>query len=99
MYVIAYLVPRAGYRFVYFTSGSATLSLPASSGKATARGGAKGLVLATDFESVNKFGYRTVCSKREQTVGMAIPVKGNRVPEHTVVHEGACRREDQDFGK
>ncbi|KAL8800034.1 MAG: hypothetical protein Q9200_007371, partial [Gallowayella weberi] len=73
-------------QWVYFTSGSALISLPTSTDKATITGGANGLILAADIAAVSKLGHTTVYPSKDQTVGVTIPVAGNRVPEHKVLH-------------
>ncbi|KAI4119295.1 MAG: hypothetical protein LQ345_000764 [Seirophora villosa] len=84
-------------RWVYFTSGLAVISLPASNAKATTiRGGANGLILAADIANVSTQGHTTVYPGKTQTVGLTIPLVGNRVPEHTVLHPGPCTKRDQD---
>ncbi|KAI4176785.1 MAG: hypothetical protein LQ348_005939, partial [Seirophora lacunosa] len=84
-------------QWVYFTSGLAVISLPASNGQAaTIRGGANGLILAADIANVSTLGHTTVYPSKAQTVGLTIPLVGNRVPEHTVLHPGPCTKRDQD---
>ena len=78
------------YRYVYFTSGRAKLSLPTSPDTATIKGGAYGLILAADTAEVSAKGHTTVYESAEQTIGLVIPLAGNKVPEHTVLHKGAC---------
>lgn len=79
-------------QYVLFASGAAVVSLPNSSTTATAKGGADGLILATDTKNVSTLGHFTTYPSRQRTVGLVIPLPGNLVPEHVVVHGGACRR-------
>ncbi|KAL8804120.1 MAG: hypothetical protein Q9182_002753 [Xanthomendoza sp. 2 TL-2023] len=86
-------------QWVYFTSGAATISLPTSPQKAHIKGGANGLILAADIAAVSKLGHTTVYPSKEQTVGVTIPIAGNRVPEHTVLHAGACTAKEMDVSR
>ena len=79
-------------RFVYLTSGLAILSLPHSSTTATIKGGANGLILATDTKDISDEGHTTTYTSDAVTVGVSIPLdlKEGEVVEHVVLHEGAC---------
>ncbi|KAI4172655.1 MAG: hypothetical protein LQ343_003395 [Gyalolechia ehrenbergii] len=79
-------------QYVFFASGTAVISLPNST--TTATFGANGLILATDTKNVSILGHTTTYPSREQTVGLVIRVKGNVAPEHVVLHEGPCGREE-----
>ncbi|KAL8817619.1 MAG: hypothetical protein Q9191_008112 [Dirinaria sp. TL-2023a] len=81
-------------QYVWFTSGKAVISLPTSSETAMVRGGANGLILAIDIAAVSKLGHKTVYPSRRRTVGTAIALTNNTVPEHTVLHAGACTEEE-----
>ncbi|KAI4249799.1 MAG: hypothetical protein L6R40_000588 [Gallowayella cf. fulva] len=86
-------------QWVYFTSGKAVISLPTSRDKATVEGGANGLILAADIAAVSKIGHTTVYPGKDQTVGVTIPIAGNKVPAHKVLHPGACTAKEQDISK
>ncbi|KAL8735403.1 MAG: hypothetical protein Q9166_000948 [cf. Caloplaca sp. 2 TL-2023] len=86
-------------QWVYFTSGEAVISLPTSRDKATVTGGANGLILAADIAAVSAQGHTTVYPGKEQTVGVTIPLAGNKMPEHTVLHPGACTAKEQDISR
>lgn len=85
-------------RWVYFTSGTAVLSLPTSSETATVQGGAYGLILAADTAAVSDKGHITRYPGKKQTIGLTIPVVGDKVPEHKVLHQGACTEEESRVG-
>lgn len=57
---------------------------------ATVKSGAEGLILATDTKNVSILGHTTTYPGQQRTVGLVIPVPGNLVPGHRVVHEGPC---------
>ncbi|KAL8678938.1 MAG: hypothetical protein Q9186_004754 [Xanthomendoza sp. 1 TL-2023] len=80
-------------QWVYFTSGTALISLPTSPQTTTITGGPNGLILAADIAAVSKLGHTTVYPSKDQTVGVTIPIAGNKVPEHKVLHGGACYRQ------
>ncbi len=90
---------RYRFRWVYFTSGEAVITLPTSSDKVKVKGGARWLILAADVAAVSRLGHTTVYPGKEQTVGVVIPVEGNKVPEHKVLHPGACTAKEQDISK
>ena len=75
---------------MYFAGGLAKISLPDLPDTATIQGGSYGLILAADTAEVSKKGHTTVYPGKEQTVGVVIPLAGNKVPEHKVLHNGAC---------
>ncbi|KAL9599317.1 MAG: hypothetical protein Q9219_003944 [cf. Caloplaca sp. 3 TL-2023] len=85
-------------QWVYFTGGKAVVSLPDSPETATIIGGAEGLILAADTANVSTVGHFTDYPSKDLTVGLTIPVAGNEVPEHTVLHMGPCTAVEQSFG-
>ena len=89
----------SAFRWVYFASGEAVITLPTSSDKAKVTGGARGLILAADIAAVSTLGHTTVYPGKGQTVGVVIPVEGNKVPEHKVLHPGACTANEQDISR
>lgn len=86
-------------RWVYFTSGKAVITIPTSSDKAIVKGGASGLILAADIAAVSKQGHTTVYPSKEPTVAVVMPLAGNKVPEHKVLHAGACTAKEQIISK
>ena len=50
------------------------------------RGGANGLILATDIAAVSKLGHTTVYPSRRRTIGTAIALTNNTVPEQYAWH-------------
>lgn len=82
----------AKFRYVAFTAGKAVISFPNSSAEATIYGGRNGLILATDIASVSIYGHITKYPSDQVTVLLQIPLANNKVPDHTVLHEGPCRR-------
>ena len=83
------------HRYVYFTSGSAVISLPSSNDTAKVKGGHDGLILATDIASVSRLGHVTTYGKKERTVGVAIGLANNTVPKHAVLHSGPCSKNEK----
>ena len=79
---------------MWFTSGTAVISLPTSSDTAIIKGGASGLILAADIASVSALGHTTKYPSKERTVGLVLPLTNNTMPAHTVVHAGACTEAD-----
>ncbi|KAL8783537.1 MAG: hypothetical protein Q9195_009355 [Heterodermia aff. obscurata] len=81
-------------QYVWFTSGAAVISLPASNDTATVEGGSNGLILATDIAAVSAQGHTTVYPSKERTIGLVVALANNTVPVHTVIHSGACTEAD-----
>ncbi|KAL8990267.1 MAG: hypothetical protein Q9169_008164 [Polycauliona sp. 2 TL-2023] len=79
--------------------GKAVITLPKSPDKATVFGGANGLILAADVAAVSKLGHTTVYPSKEETTVVVMPIKGNTVPKHTVLHKGACTAKEQNISK
>ncbi|KAL8992408.1 MAG: hypothetical protein Q9169_007124 [Polycauliona sp. 2 TL-2023] len=86
-------------QWVYYTSGKAVITLPKSPDTATVFGGANGLILAADVAAVSKLGHTTVYPSGQETTVVVMPIKGNMVPKHTVLHKGACTAKEQDISK
>ncbi|KAF7502496.1 hypothetical protein GJ744_005653 [Endocarpon pusillum] len=82
-------------QWVAFTAGEAVVSFPNSSAEATIHGGRNGLILAADIASVSTYGHITMYPSNRSTVVIQIPLANNKVPEHTVLYEGPCRKEEQ----
>ena len=93
------LISSGCARYVYFTSGAAKISLPTSEDTVTVKGGPYGLILATDIASVSTLGHSTVYPSHEQTIGVVVPLTGNQVPVHRVLHAGACTEEEARVGR
>lgn len=81
-------------RYVWFTSGTAVISLPISNDTATVKGGPNGLILAADTASVSALGHTTKYPSKERTVTLVLPLANNTLPVHTVLHAGACTEAD-----
>lgn len=79
-------------RYVAFTAGKAVISFPNSTVGATIHGGRNGLILAADTKSVSTYGHITKYPSRDTTVVLQIPVADNKVPGHTVLYGGPCKR-------
>lgn len=45
-----------------------------------------------------RYGHTAVYPTPKQTVGLTIPLANITVPEHTVLHAGACKLDDQRTG-
>lgn len=75
------------YRFVYFTSGLAHISLPHGDDEAWILGGANGLIFAGDTTGT---GHATTYPSDQATVALALPVEGGKPPPYAVLHQGPC---------
>ncbi|KAL8715670.1 MAG: hypothetical protein Q9225_006329 [Loekoesia sp. 1 TL-2023] len=82
-------------QYVAFTAGKAVISFPNSTAGATIYGGRNGLILAADIASVSTYGHITKYPSNQVTVLLQIPLANNKVPDHTVLHEGPCTRGEQ----
>ncbi|KAL8947388.1 MAG: hypothetical protein Q9222_006327 [Ikaeria aurantiellina] len=82
-------------QYVAFLSGEAVVSVPESGQSATITGGRDGLIIAADTADVSAKGHDTKYPSEEQTVGIQIPTANGKVPEHTVLYPGPCKRRDQ----
>ena len=71
------------------------LSFPNSTEQVTLRGGKNGIALATDIEGVSTYGHYTRYAGDQPLVALALPLEGNKVPEHRVLHQGVCGEEEQ----
>lgn len=80
-------------RWVVFTAGYIHVTLPCNttSQEAWIKGGANGLILATDTAEVSKKGHITTYPSDLTTIGITIPLQDGKVPGHTVLHSGQCR--------
>ncbi|KAF1969176.1 hypothetical protein BU23DRAFT_591730 [Bimuria novae-zelandiae CBS 107.79] len=81
-------------QYVAFTSGVAVVSLPDSKEKATIIGGKYGLIIAADIASVSKQGHITRYPTSSTTTALQIRMKDNTPPAHSLLHYGACRRDE-----
>lgn len=77
-----------------FLSGLAHITLPHSTAEAWIPGGKHGAILALDTADVSALGHYTVYPSQEQTVTLQIPLGEDGVPDHTVLHLGACRGQE-----
>ncbi|KAL9599259.1 MAG: hypothetical protein Q9219_003961 [cf. Caloplaca sp. 3 TL-2023] len=82
-------------QYVAFTAGKAVITLPNSTAKATVYGGRDGLILATDIANASTYGHVTKYPSGQTTVVLQIPLEDNRVPDHTVLYGGPCKRSEQ----
>ncbi|CAL8581567.1 hypothetical protein XPA_010209 [Xanthoria parietina] len=81
-------------QYVAFLSGTAVVSVPGSRQAATIKGGRDGLIIAADTADVSKQGHGTKYPSGEQTIAIQIPTEDGKVPAHTVLYAGPCRKED-----
>ncbi|KAK6205839.1 Chitin synthase, class 3 [Pestalotiopsis sp. IQ-011] len=79
-------------QWVIFITGLAHVTLPRSSDQAWISGGKYGLLWAGDLAGASGQGHRTFY--HEQTVGLILPARHGREPEHSVVRQGACLPQD-----
>ncbi|KAL8707612.1 MAG: hypothetical protein Q9220_007399 [cf. Caloplaca sp. 1 TL-2023] len=77
-------------QFVGCLAGESVVTIPNSTQTVTIRGNRNGLVLAADIKDLSILGHRSVYASDRQTVIVQIPVAGNRVPAHRILHGGAC---------
>ncbi|KAI4270963.1 MAG: hypothetical protein L6R38_006966 [Xanthoria sp. 2 TBL-2021] len=80
-------------QYVAFLSGTAVVSVPDSRRSVTIKGGRDGLIIAVDTADVSKLGYNTKYPSEEQTIGIQIPTADGKVPAHTVLYLGPCKKE------
>lgn len=85
------------YRWVVFLAGTAVISLPNSTEKATIQGGRQGLILAADTKNVSTLGHITTYPSQNSTVYVQIPLANSTVPMHKVLHTGPCLDEEQSY--
>ncbi|KAI1261136.1 hypothetical protein F5Y18DRAFT_210290 [Xylariaceae sp. FL1019] len=78
-------------QWVAFISGLAHITLPDDpTASAYVIGGAFGLIFAADTADVSKQGHITRYPGVIETVALQIPTKNNFIPQHAVLHSGAC---------
>jgi hypothetical protein len=78
-------------RWVVFTSGLAHITLPDdNTTSAYVSGGEFGLIFAADTADVSKKGHRTQYPGVTETIALQIPTLDNKVPKHSVLHQGPC---------
>ncbi|KDQ54572.1 hypothetical protein JAAARDRAFT_49197 [Jaapia argillacea MUCL 33604] len=77
-------------QYVVFLSGLAHVTLPNSTADAWVPGGSNGLLVAADVASVSTYGHITTYPSPFETIALQIPTAGGIVPNHTVLHDGAC---------
>ena len=77
-----------------FLSGKAQLSLPNSTQEATIHGGKDGLIIAADTADVSAQGHITKYPSKKETIAVQIPTADGKVPPHTVLYQGPCKRGD-----
>ncbi|MCJ1227600.1 hypothetical protein MMC12_004256 [Toensbergia leucococca] len=82
-------------QYVSFLSGLAHVTLPTSTESVWVAGGKYGLIIAADTAGVSKGGHITTYPSSQETVALSIPTLDGRIPDHEVLHEGACRYEEQ----
>lgn len=68
--------------------------MPCSNQEVWIKGGAGGLILATDIADVSKRGHITTYPSDIKTVAIAIPTADGEVPAHTLLHDGPCEGDE-----
>ena len=84
------LILTLSFRYVHFVSGLAHVTLLNSTQEAWIRGGKNGLVFAADTAAVSMNGHITDYPSKMETTLLQIPTTGGKIPEHRVLHDGAC---------
>ncbi|KAL8804740.1 MAG: hypothetical protein Q9200_005696 [Gallowayella weberi] len=82
-------------QYVAFLAGEAVVSTPESQQSAIIKGGKDGLIIAADTKDVSRLGHDTKYPSGEQTIGIQIPTVDGKVPPHTVLYSGPCRKRDE----
>ncbi|ORY67801.1 uncharacterized protein BCR38DRAFT_338379 [Pseudomassariella vexata] len=77
-------------QFVWWISGQVHFTLPNATDEAWIYGGKNGLIFAEDTADVSEWGHGTAFPSDEETVALTMPTVDGVVPEHTVLHNGAC---------
>ncbi|KAI4120562.1 MAG: hypothetical protein LQ338_006925 [Usnochroma carphineum] len=80
-------------QYVAFIAGKAIVSTPETRQSAIINGGKAGLIIAADTADVSKQGHDTQYPTEQQTIAIQIPTADGKVPEHTVLHPGPCRKD------
>lgn len=73
-----------------FLSGMVHITLPDSEHEAWVQGGKYGILIAADLKHLSSSGHITDFPSTDETVILQLPIPGNAVPGHTVLHDGAC---------
>lgn len=82
-------------QYVIFLSGVAHVTFPSSNASAFFKGGTPAsILLAVDTDTT---GHITNYPSGEQTIALQIPTAGGIVPNHTVLHSGACWSSEQEI--
>jgi hypothetical protein len=85
------------FRWVFFLSGVAHITLPHSSDEVFVVGGKHGGILALDTADVSADGHFTVYPTNEVTTALELPFADGKVPPHVSLHDGPCTAEEQNF--
>lgn len=106
-YFLSLLIPLASvsfeihtkraFRWVFFLSGVAHITLPHSSDEAFVVGGKHGGILALDTADVSADGHITVYPTNEVTTVLELPFADGKVPPHVSLHDGPCTAEEQNY--
>lgn len=81
---------------MFVLTGLMRITLPTNStSEALISGGEFGAVMfQADTAAVSVHGHRTRFTALSETIGLTIPTRDGLVPEHIVLHDGACMEED-----
>ncbi|KAI9834670.1 MAG: hypothetical protein M1826_000072 [Phylliscum demangeonii] len=80
-------------QYVVILSGVAHITIPNSTQEVWIRPGKTGLLIAADTANVSDTGHYTVYPGNQPTIALQVQTAGGAVPEHVVLHEGACHDE------
>lgn len=69
--------------------------MPNGTDEAWIQGGKNGLIFAEDTADISTFGHGTAYPSADETVALSLPTVGNVVPDHIVLHKGACESSEQ----
>ncbi|EMR68318.1 putative 34-dihydroxy-2-butanone 4-phosphate synthase protein [Eutypa lata UCREL1] len=81
-------------QFVWWISGMVHFTLPNATGEAWIYGGKHGIIFGDDTADSSEWGHGTAYPGGDETIALTIPTRNNTVPEHTVLHDGACEWQD-----
>ena len=80
------------YRLFVLLSGLAHVTLPDGHDEAWIMEGVNGLLLAADANGVGRY---TDYPSDKTTIALQVPFRDGVIPEHTIVHSGACKSDSQ----
>jgi hypothetical protein len=61
------------------------------------RGGEYGLIIAADTANVSALGHISTYPSEHVTTAFQMPTANGAVPKHVVLHNGACKAQEQNL--